>query len=333
MATRWQSIKSLWDREHVWLWALPGLLLGLVIGFGLGTASPQSWQGVEAWLANNWFANGIWPEALSTMAAVVLLYKLDKLRDDQREKERLKNELLWQVRSQSNAIAVSAIDRLRHEGWLTGDTGMLQNVLLAKLQWEKAYLCEANLQHSNLGLTNLQAANLGHANLQGADMRRANLQAADVRHANLQGALGWETNLQAAFMWEANLQGADMVCANLQGAHLVSANLQAANLREANLQAASLWHANLQEANLWEANLQAADLMNANLCGVRYLEAAHFDEQTVLPDARRISESENGKPVYDKYWHKDVDWGRYTDPHHPDFWKPVPAKTKREQAA
>jgi len=84
-------------------------------------------------------------------------------------------------------------------------------------------------------------------------------------------------------------------------------HLQGTNLYEANLREVDLTMVNLQGANLWGANLQGAVLIGANLQGAR-LGRATFDENTTLPD--------------DTKWMPDTDMARFTDPDHPDFWRP-----------
>jgi uncharacterized protein YjbI with pentapeptide repeats len=113
-----------------------------------------------------------------------------------------------------------------------------------------------------------------------------------LRDGSLQGAILFVANLQGAILFEANLQGADLFVANLQGAELLGANLQGAYLSGANLQGAYLVMANLQGAVLIGANLQGAK----------------FDDNTTLPDDTR--------------WTRDTDMARFTDPEHPDLWRP-----------
>jgi uncharacterized protein YjbI with pentapeptide repeats len=75
------------------------------------------------------------------------------------------------------------------------------------------------------------------------------------------------------------------------------ANLGEVNLGGANLQGASLFGAFLGGANLRRADLRGAVLKRANL-----------DEFTILPDGTK--------------WTPDTDMARFTDPDHPDFWRP-----------
>ncbi len=114
------------------------------------------------------------------------------------------------------------------------------------------------------------------------------------------------------WLYDGSLQGADLAEANLQEATLMGADLQRANLVMANLQRAMLAHANLQGAYLWEASLQGAYLGMANLQGAHLtganLQGAYLDQYTILPDGTR--------------WTPDTDMARFTDPDHPDFWRP-----------
>jgi uncharacterized protein YjbI with pentapeptide repeats len=133
-------------------------------------------------------------------------------------------------------------------------------------------------------------------------LRDGSLRGAYLRMANLEGANLYMADLQEADLMMANLQGAYLANAFLQKATLSGANLQTANLTSAYLQRASLFRADLREASLYWANLQGAYLEGANL------EGAHFSEGTRLPDGTN--------------WTPDTDMARFTDPDHPDFWRP-----------
>jgi hypothetical protein len=157
-------------------------------------------------------------------------------------------------------------------------------------------------RHSWLSDGSLRGAQLAGANLSKADLIEANLQGADVHGANLQGTFLFAANLQGADLITANLQGADLVRANLQGVDLFMANLQGANLSNANLREAVLGGTDLQGAGLDGTDLQGANLIRANLQG------ATLNENTILPDGTK--------------WTPDTDMARFTDPKHPDFWRP-----------
>jgi hypothetical protein len=99
-------------------------------------------------------------------------------------------------------------------------------------------------------------------------------------------------------------------------------SLRGADLRNAQLQGAYLWQADLRGAHLFKANLSGAILFNANLKHARDIETVRFDEKTVLPDSHLIESDEQGNLIYDNYWTPETDMTRYTNPDHPDFWKP-----------
>lgn len=115
---------------------------------------------------------------------------------------------------------------------------------------------------------------------------------------------GWlfDGSLRGSYLSGANLQDADLQDANLQGVLLIAANLQDAQLINTNLRAAHLGRANLRGAQFLGTNLFDATLEDAILGG------ATFDSRTMLPDGT--------------YWRPEIDLKRFTDPDHPDAWRP-----------
>ena len=108
-------------------------------------------------------------------------------------------------------------------------------------------------------------------------------------------------------------------------------NLKQTYLENANLKHANLSHANLEQADLVTAHLQQSNLWFANLRGVKHIETAYFDEGTILPDGEVAKDEngnylkdESGNPIYtiNSYWTPETDMTRYTNPEHPEFWKP-----------
>ena len=188
-------------------------------------------------------------EGIGVVASIgITVFIIDRLYA-KRDREQLKYRLVREARSRSNDIAISAVEWLRDEDWLTiGSDSLLKGARLRK----------ANLQEANLLNANLQGADLTNANLQGASLGGAHLQGANLSWAFLQGA-----NLSWAF-----LQGVKLTVAKLQGANLVAAQLRGADLTAANLQGADSSWAFLQEANLFAAHLRGANLTDAKLQGV-----------------------------------------------------------------
>ncbi len=140
-----------------------------------------------------------------------------------------------------------------------------------------------------------------------------------LRDGSLKGVNLIDANLQGANLINANLQGVVLGGANLFGALLAQVDLQEGRLGRTNLQGADCWNADLKRAEFWLANLKGANLERANLQGASFLQAnlqevelseAWFSENTELPDGT--------------YWTPDTDMTRFTDPNHPNFWRPEP---------
>jgi uncharacterized protein YjbI with pentapeptide repeats len=137
-----------------------------------------------------------------------------------------------------------------------------------------------------------------------------------LQSANLIGANLAEANLTRAILWNAQLDGANLTNADLEDAELDGSKLGGTDLSGANLIGADLQGADLVREDLGGANLSGADLTNAYLYGVTFAqildgEAYHavFDENTILPNGER--------------WALGTDMTRFSDPNHPEFWKPL----------
>jgi uncharacterized protein YjbI with pentapeptide repeats len=102
------------------------------------------------------------------------------------------------------------------------------------------------------------------------------------------------------------LRGRGLPGANLEYGRFYGANLQDINFRGANLTGANFAGADLRGALLLNAKLERVNFQGAALAGAD-LAAATFDSETILPDGTQ--------------YHEDVEWGKFTDPSHTDFWK------------
>jgi uncharacterized protein YjbI with pentapeptide repeats len=138
----------------------------------------------------------------------------------------------------------------------------------------EAYLREARLVNTNLGVQGLptphvERTDLSGANLSGAILLGANLQAAILEGADLSGALVGSTDPNLPWHPEnADFEGVDLSDADLSGAELVAVDLREANLEGANLEDADLSEANLEGATgvtVEELEEQAASLEDATM--------------------------------------------------------------------
>lgn len=143
--------------------------------------------------------------------------------------------------------------------------------------------------------------------LRGEEFAAANLAGAQLIFADLREAIFFDAILDTALLDDALLTDINLQAASLRGASLQRANLQRANLIVADLAGANLTDADLRGANLFQANLENA-----------ILDGALWDVNTVLPDSTYDSQS----GAFDDLWTPQTDMARYTDPNHPDFWRP-----------
>jgi hypothetical protein len=189
---------------------------------------------------------------------------------------------------------------------LIRETGSLSNtVAIGALEWLRA----ENWLEGDNGL--LQHAVLWGANLQNADLEKANLEQANLRDAKLQDSILIQARMEGAILRRAALNNAKMNDAALHEADLRLSNLSNADLLRADLSMTKLQHAVLNGANLHNVCLYGADMTDAS-----------FSVTTVLPDAKSAGHDADGKPLFTKYWSPDTDMRRYTDPKHPNFWRP-----------
>lgn len=297
--SRWDEIKEIWQ-ESAWLWIVPGMILGIAIGFLISLA-------ISADL-DNWFIDGIWPEVLGTSVAVALIYQLDRWRDDRREKNRLKKELIWQATSRSRDVAVSALDRIRLEGWLQGEDSVLKGIDFGHLdpKWDEAELTKANLQGAKLRAAKMQQSKLQGANFESADLTWANFYRANMGDIILRGAYMSSTKLQNTLLWYSDMRGCDCSLSDLQEANLAGAKMQWSDLRGSNFQNAYMFLVNLFGSHLGGANLTGAYLLGADIEDVVWVDKLFGP--AILPDGT----------VYEK----DEDLQRFVDPDAPDLWVP-----------
>ncbi len=139
-----------------------GILLGLVIFplVGLITTDFQS------------FLYDLAPEAVGIIFTVLVLNRLDQIREDRQTRDRLIRE----AHSRYNQFALQAIEELRVLGWL--EDGRLRGKELRGSNWKDANLYQADLQGCDL-----KRAIFDDADLYGANLKDANVTDDQLRKA------------------------------------------------------------------------------------------------------------------------------------------------------
>lgn len=261
-------LRSVWEwRKH------PLTVLGIMLTLlALVLASLCFWAGARvADLGLN--------VAAELASAAITILVVDAI-VQRREMESLKQQLIREMSSLDNAIALRAARELDAHGWL--EDGTLRG----------ARLSGANFREADLQGADLRQLELDRADLQGANLQGANLQEAYVVEAHMQGTRLWGARLRGAYLVGVKLQKARLWAADLKGADLRHANLMEADLLGANLQEADLRWAKLARANLQAADLLKADLKGTDLKGVLGLDDGQFVrtlglQGSTMPDGSR----------------------------------------------
>lgn len=334
MDERWQEVKAIW-KQNQWLYVLAGFALGVLFFPMLGALAEDAGA----------FLQSLVPEAIGIVFTVLLIDRIYQRREAKREEGELKAQLIREMGSTDNGIALRAVKELMARDWLFD--GSVQNASFANADLRNATLnnadlsksdfsntdlryiklVDANLQNSWMLGASLTGANLNRTNLQKVELSRVDLRRAFLREAQLQDAVLNASDLTLANLQVANLQNASltnviaqgtmMATARLQGASLVGANCENAEFAHAYLENARLVGGNFQKAGFYLADLRKTDLRWANFSKAYLVDAdfadamnidkAIFDITTTLPDGTK--------------WTPDTDMSRFTDPAHPQFWR------------
>lgn len=172
---RWERFVDWWDVRRVAV-----LLLGFALLIGtVGYLNQQNKIPVHLPVFADFYAN-ITTDLLSIALTVLVIDSLNERRATKKEKQ----NLILQMSSPTNSIALEAVRILRMQGWLTDGTLHGANLLRANLQ--KAYLEKADLQGVSFYKADLRDAYLQGSNLRGV-RKLEDRQIAQVKY--LRGAM------------------------------------------------------------------------------------------------------------------------------------------------
>lgn len=270
-------------------------LLGVSVGAGFA-----SWKlrPRETRVGKDWWAE--WLQGISTemagavVTAIFLTFILGIIQNGETQRATVadeKDQLILQMGSAANEVAIEAVRQLNEKHWL--NDGTLHNANLTG-----ANLNDAGLQSGDFTDAVLNSATLQRADLNQATLVGTHLQGADLRNANLENA-----NLTNAQMQRANLQQASLAGANLSGADLTDAVIDMFSLKGANLTGAILQGVNMRQADLENTVLTGADLRGAILVGVdltgKDLSNAQIDDTTIFGASTILPDGTNWRPGTD----------------------------------
>ena len=215
--TRQEEIIQIW-RQYPFLYIVAGFLGGMLF-FPFAQTVIQDLGTLLGDLI---------PEAIGIVFTVLFIDTIYQRRESEREIARLRESLVRDAGSASNAVAKNAVYEIGEHDWLVGEDGLLSGKNLYRADLAGVNFFKANLSNANLRRTNLQEAQLRRVDLQNANLAKADMTDANLYRANLKNANLWSANLTNADCFGADLRGADM-----QGANLTNTNLGTAKMKGA----------------------------------------------------------------------------------------------------
>ncbi len=143
-------IQVLW-KENEWVYLIVGLVIGILIPYFVEQIGAEN---IRDFLSN------LVPEAVGIFFTVLIIDRLDSIR----EQQVIKDQLVRRLQSRYNHTALQAVEELRVLGHL--EDGTLKNRNLRGSSWEDANMYMADLRGSDFGNAVLTRADFVLANLE-----------------------------------------------------------------------------------------------------------------------------------------------------------------------
>jgi hypothetical protein len=159
----------------------------------------------------------------------------------------------------------------------------------------------------------LEDGSLIGRNFKEAELERANLQRAVLNRtsfvgANLRDTKTYHVQMKNVQMCDSDLRFGRFNVSDFSSSTMCSMDARGARFRACNFESAYLHESDFESCDFDGSNMKGTNLSNTNLEGAIF-ENVTFDEKTLMPDGR--------------WWTPETDISRFTDPYHPDFWRPT----------
>lgn len=202
-------------------------LILLVIGILIGVNGYIRQYGIFDfdWLYKEFYAN-FSTELISISITVLIIDSISEWRQNKRVQINLRQQLVREIGSKDNGIALRAINELRAKDWLTD--GSLVGAQMPYANIDNGELKQAQLRGVNLYKALARRAYLETANLSSADLKKADFTGSFLKHANLEHANLTKAKLVNTWLDDAALTGAFLQGADLRGASVSSEQLSTA---------------------------------------------------------------------------------------------------------
>lgn len=176
-----ESLKGFLKRLDDWLSTAKLASLCLAIGLAGAIEGPVPYPPVlPDWLIK--LHREVSPELIGIAIGVLLIDRANEKRAKRSAKQQLKSQLIREMSSKDNGIALRAIEEIRHHRWLYD--GSLRNQVFSGANWEGADLAGADFQGSAIIFSNLRG---------GVDLTAAQLNDTSFDESDLSEVIGLET--------------------------------------------------------------------------------------------------------------------------------------------
>ncbi|MBC8170377.1 MAG: pentapeptide repeat-containing protein [Anaerolineae bacterium] len=151
-------------RENAWVYLVIGIMIGMLI--------PELFRYIDEDPGE--FLQNLIPEALGLGFTLLILDRLN----ERRESRQVREQLLRQLHSYYNPVAMQALEEMRVLGYLSD--GSLHNQDFRGADWRDANLYQTDLTGCDLRNTKIQKADLVDANLTDAQVSEDQLVTTDI---------------------------------------------------------------------------------------------------------------------------------------------------------
>ena len=162
-------LRNYW-KENEWVYLVVGVAIGLLI--------PYFFQSIQADAINDFFLS-LLPEGVGIFFTVLIIDRLDSIREEQV----IKDQLVRRLQSRYNHTALQAVEEIRVMGYL--EDGTLRNRNLRGSNWLDANMYQADLRGSDLGNAVLDKADFVLANLQDVKVTDEQLVKSDIMYGSI----------------------------------------------------------------------------------------------------------------------------------------------------
>lgn len=160
----------LYWKENQWVYLIVGLAIGIMLSY--------LFQSIQA-NAINEFMLSLVPEGVGIFFTVLIIDRLDSIR----EAQVIKDQLVRRLQSRYNHTALQAVEEIRVMGYL--EDGTLRNRNLRGANWVDANMYQADLEGSDLGNAVLDKADFVLANLKDVNVTDEQLVKTDIMYGSI----------------------------------------------------------------------------------------------------------------------------------------------------